>query len=460
MKMARIPRAGLFCLALSFLLIAAAHGQGDPYEAAMWDKAIQLPPGGYRAARPISLGGTFDIVTQPWTTIDDAAFVATTRGQHWRLNGTVMSRVSLTGQLSVKLDATNSVFENCSMTKNDGWWVDMWSTRWRFHNCIFAGSFMGHDLGVTDYSVHADHCTFYNVNLPVIGVKHDPGAYLRGPNMGFTNCLFVGCDVPESFLASTVNCVFENCHFITKRDKWPDPTTALNVTAYISGEGDLPDSFTNGPLSVQFAEAPLNADAGSTLPHSIDSDVVTLDQYSPPTDYVNLGSIDKRSSQLTPTAANTGDLPPAAAPNPANPANPGAAQPEIQSLDAVVANMPSNFNLILDSQPDQDGIKQANQWLRSNFWGRAAELPVQYAIGGPMDGAGFRVTGADRQLNCCGATLTAHVVCLFPAQSAHTPSQMQRGDQMSVGGAIQSVQILGNSDGLSLVLVIGNARLQ
>lgn len=52
-------------------------------------------------------------------------------------------------------------------------------------------------------------------------MKEDRAGYLQKENMGLLKCRFVRCEVPETFLAATVDCIFENCQFSGKRHDWP-----------------------------------------------------------------------------------------------------------------------------------------------------------------------------------------------------------------------------------------------
>jgi hypothetical protein len=94
--------------------------------------------------------------------------------------------------------------------------------------------------------------------------------------MGFEKCRFVQCEVPETFLAGTVNCVFEGCQFQGKRHVWPKETSPIKVTAYYTSQGAAPKSFINGPLTVEFLPATKEIEAGSTLKHTYSGGHVSL----------------------------------------------------------------------------------------------------------------------------------------------------------------------------------------
>jgi hypothetical protein len=299
MTKVRIYCVGLFSGIMSLSIAETALGQGNPYDATTWNSTIKIPPGGYRSAKPINLTGTIDITTMPWSTVEEVAFNGTANDQHWHYDGTILKRVTISGQLGVSLEAKDSVFEGCEMSKTGGWFVDMWGSHWNFDNCIFTEKFMGgKDLSETDYQIHANRCTFYDVKLPSIGLKGDPGGYLQTKNMGFVKCHFVRCVVPKTFLAATADCVFEDCQFSTKHQVWPDGMTPVKVNALCSGLSDPPDSYEDGPVSVQFAAAPQTIDAGSALEHTESGGEVILKNYTPPMEYANFGTVVKKSSEV------------------------------------------------------------------------------------------------------------------------------------------------------------------
>jgi hypothetical protein len=451
-KRALSPRALLLAGAVCLLTAANASAQDQqPYLARVWDSSITIPPGGYRAEKPIELDGKIDISTAPWTLIDNVTFNGAQKGQHWHLDGTIFQRVNLSGQLGVRMDAKDSVFEDCEMKKTGGWFVSMWGSHWNFDNCIFTEKFLTSDLSVQNYEVHATHCTFYGVKLPTITYSKDPGTYLQKKNLGFVGCRFVSCNVPESFLAATVDCVFEDCEFPSKRENWPKDMSSVEVNAMYSGLTDAPVSFLNGPLSVRFTEAPANVAAGSTLPHSQMAGAITLNNYSPPLEYVNFGTLPRNSSEIAPAGGDTSGLP-----------GSGSGAIDVHSFDDLVRGLPQNINLVVDGQPDIDAIDAANKWLNGRFAGHNAALETQFDSGAATDdsSATYRVVSADQSVLCGGSTLAGRAISLFPGATAGALSRLTRGDGMNVRGVIKSVEIQGRGGNLALVVTLGNASAQ
>lgn len=460
MKTTGFLRVGLFTGILSFLAAGPAPGQGAPSVARIWDSTIKIAPGAYRAAKPIELNGQIEITASPWTMIDGITFNGTKANQSWHLDGTIMRRVNLSGQLGISLEAKNSVFEDCGLSKTGGWFVDMWGSHWQFDNCIFTKKFMRADLPVGDYSVHAAYCTFYDIKLPTIGVKGDPGTYLQKDNMAFIKCLFSRCAVPESFLAATVDCVFEDCQFSSKRQEWPKEMSSIKVAATFTGLTEGPKSFLNGPLSARFTEAPLKPDAGTRLAHSKIGSGITLAGYNPPLQYANFGTSPKRSSEIMPSTANPTNVPFAKPAVPA--ARPPAGAVDVHSFQDLVRSLPPVFHLITDGQPNIDGIDAANKWLNDHFAGHKAALQTQYHAGTAINDSGdaYRVMGSDEAILYRGATLTAHSVSLFSAESAKLLPGLPHGAQVKIAGVIKNVEIQGVGHDLVLIVTIANASLQ
>jgi hypothetical protein len=299
--------AGVFCL----MAAVSARAQDGPWNAQIWDSDINLPMGGYRAAQPIELDGKINITMVPGTMIDNVVFHGAQAAQHYHLHGVIMNLVKLNGQLGVSMDAKTCVFQNCEMDKIGAWFVDMWGSHWKFDNCVFTEKLINDAFSVGNYSVYATDCTFYDVKLPTITFKNDPGIYLQKKNFAFVNCHFIRCDVPRSFIAATSGCEFEDCEFSSKKVEWPGQVTPLQVTAYYTGMGDAPQGFTDGPLTVSFSEAPANETFGSKLPHTEDQGEVKVNGYTPPQEFANFGSVQKRSSEIAPASALTSGAAPA-----------------------------------------------------------------------------------------------------------------------------------------------------
>jgi hypothetical protein len=75
--------------------------------------------------------------------------------QRWRIEGTFLRNVRISGKRGMSLNAADSVLEECDFWKDDAWYDFWWSTRWKFKNCIFTKKFIRGDLPPLDYSAHA-----------------------------------------------------------------------------------------------------------------------------------------------------------------------------------------------------------------------------------------------------------------------------------------------------------------
>ena len=276
------------------------------YQAADWDGEITLPPNLYRASRPIDLHGEFSVHTQPGTVLENISFQGRDKVQEWDFNGTRLQHVRIGGQLGFGAKATDCVFEDCECAKDSAWFVNYWSTHWTFDNCIVAKRFVPNTLWPVDFAVQATRCTYYGLKLPAVGLKDDPADYLQKEHLRFEKCRFIDCDVPVSFLAATVDCVFEHCRFGPKKQtKWPKEMSPVKVTAYYVGLDSELSSFTDGPVSVQFASVFKLADYGSTLQHTQSGGRITLASTPLNQHPILLGTILRKASELGGTPAAT-----------------------------------------------------------------------------------------------------------------------------------------------------------
>ena len=429
------------------------------FQAATWDKAITLPPFGYRSSRPVELDGNFTVTTQPGTLIDGVTFRGARDPQQWELRGTLMRRDNIAGQLGVSMHAADSVFEDCEMGKNSGWFVSWWGTHWKFENCIFTRRFLRTDLPPNDYSVHATHCTFYGAKLPTIGFKENPATYLQKQDMVFENCRFVDCDVPESFLAATVNCIFEHCHFAPKgQTKWPPETGPIQVKAFFAGLDEGPASFLDGPLGVQFAPAPKDLAAGSTLPHTQSGGRVTLATLHLNGEFVALGTVPKKASEIVDlTVSAPAPRTAASTPNPPAP----AAGAEVHGLDETLQAMPANINLFAGGQPDVAGVGAANAWLAKNCVGRpvAMRLTLDGTQAATEKEFAYQANGRTQGVLYHGDTVASHVVALFRLPAAAALGTVQRNADFNVRGVVRRAELAGRSNGLVYTLTVGDAQV-
>jgi hypothetical protein len=356
------------------------------------------------------------------------------------------------------------VLEDCDFAKDDNWYDFWWSTRWKFSNCIFTKKFVRGDLPPLDYSAHATGCTFYNVKLPWIGMKENPAGYLQKGDMGFVKCRFVQCEVPESFLAGTVDCVFEACQFQGKRHPWPKETTAIKVTAYYAGQGSPPKSFINGPLTVEFLPAPREMQFGSTLTHAFSSGRVTLQELPIPAQFTMIGTAQKSASEIpnaavgAPAKPTVGVAAPASMPAPA-PAVPGG-RADFHSIDEVIRTLPAGIELTKAGELHVAGVSASNEWLTRSAPGRAAavRLPVETLQATKDDGYAFRVTGRDQVISVRGTNVRARFIALFRAGPAAALTGASKGRDLAVRGVVQKAVLEGQGRALALTVTIGEAQ--
>lgn len=444
---------------------AAAPADTASYLAADWDKEITLPPGSYRAAKPIGLNGDFTVKTQANTLVEGVAFLTRGGVQHWQVEGTQFRRVRLTVKRDGSGHGIDSVFEDFDFNKDDNWYNFWWSTRWKFDNCLFTKKLLRADLPPLDYAVRASRCTFYGVKLPTVGLKENPANYLGKDDLGFEKCRFVDCDVPQTFLAATVDCVFEACRFEPKAKlAWPKETTAMQVHAYYDGTGGEPASFINGPLTVTFERAPRGREFGSSLPHSQSAGRVTLTNQRVSEAFVPLGTVPRKASEIVDVPAAGGTpVGPVSTPNPAGPAVPTvAAVGVVRGLEEMLRALPARLELRVGGQPSAPGIEAANVILAKSFVGHPVSMRITPtgAQATHAPGAAYQVTGRWQDVFYHDATIPACAVALFPAANAAALAKLPPKSEFSLAGIVSKAEIVVRGEAMSFVVSVAEARVQ
>ena len=248
---------------------------GAPWQNASWISDISLPAGTYDGtSRKVEIAKDQKVNVAPACLVQGGSFNSAS-GVVWTAQESVFWGNHFEDNMGAKFTATSCLFDSVVMNKTGGWFVDRWSTHWTFENCIFAGKFMQSELGITDYSVRANRCTFRNLTLPKLKYKKDPAEEAQSTDLQFSHCHFIRCEVPESFLASTVDCLFEECDFSGPRADWTKAGKPIAVTAYVAGPGEAPASYENGNLKVAFktSAAPEN---GSTVAYVFTNGYLSL----------------------------------------------------------------------------------------------------------------------------------------------------------------------------------------
>jgi hypothetical protein len=54
--------------------------------------------------------------------------------------------VEICGDLGLQFDAKDSAFDGCALHKTGAWFVDAFSTQWRFENCVDLARVYREDL--------------------------------------------------------------------------------------------------------------------------------------------------------------------------------------------------------------------------------------------------------------------------------------------------------------------------
>ena len=289
-----------------------------PWVLDKWTADLRLPPGSYEANdRTIEIAKDRKISIESGTMLAKARF-NNLGGANWEVAGSFFRDVQISGELGVKFAGKDTAFENVEMRKGGGWFQDRWSTRWRFENCVFGKKLMRPTLGITDYSVHAERCTFYDLELPVLKYKRDPSEEAQSEELRFANCRFVGCGVPESFLAATVDCVFQECLFSGTHEDWSKAKKPIAVTAYVDRADGPPASYENGNLKVTFKLGGPAA-SGASLSVTNSAGHLSAANFADTGAAIALGSVHSNPIPTTDSVKPPPEPPRASSPSPAGP---------------------------------------------------------------------------------------------------------------------------------------------
>lgn len=267
-----------------------------------WTDEVVLRTGNYRCSdKDVFLENNCRVVVKPGTLVEQAKFIGK-RGPKWNIETCLFRKVEVTGDLGFQFEAKDSVFDDCNLHRCGPWYVSKWSTRWRFDNCVITAQFLASPCYVENYSVQAIGCTFYDVALPEIADKRDLSIHVQSRELRFDRCRFIHCEMPESALATTVDCVFDDCRFVARnRPIWLKAEASVVVNAFIvPGKTKPPQSYTNGHLQVNFKLADAKQEAGSTLAVTRTGDALKYAAVSEAGPVLVLG---QAGARITPPAA-------------------------------------------------------------------------------------------------------------------------------------------------------------
>jgi hypothetical protein len=324
-------------------LAGAAVAPTDPavLQAQKWDIPIVVGPGGYRGEKKLKISKKVQQTIAPGAFLDGVKADGTNDAL-WSIDGAYLKECEFSGDLGSRFSAKDTAFEDCRFRKDGAWWVGWASTRWKFENCIITKSFVNGG-GLHDYAVYAKECTFVGVEMKKLGLKDDPSKYYGKDDNAFIRCRFIACEIPESVLALSVDCVFENCKFDLKQDKpgkgkdvWESASAPVKVNAYVAG-GTVPAPFIHGKLSVVFAQSGMKQVAGAKLPFTHAGGRILVPWTKQISKMHPVGSLDKAASEIPVFTAAVNDKP---APSPAPTPQPQPPKPVAQPVQEVSPMQP------------------------------------------------------------------------------------------------------------------------
>lgn len=236
---------------------------------------VDLDPGIYELTGRIMLGDDKEedqedrfghVTVSPGTTIKG--------GELFVNNGSVVAEESLFHEVDLNVDlggeltATDCVFDKGKLRKGGAWSVKYYSAKFTMENCLMNGCFP-EPMKPRAIGVKLTECT-------VVDAVLTPGEYYETPVEESEHewrmverCHFIGCEVPESFLLMTEDCVFEDCKFVEDIDD-VNPEKSARITLYFTDPAaNAPDGNDDVTFEVKSASE-MRKDFGSKIQFDFD----------------------------------------------------------------------------------------------------------------------------------------------------------------------------------------------
>ncbi|MHB1080165.1 MAG: protein kinase domain-containing protein [Prosthecobacter sp.] len=255
---------------------------------AEWTGKLTIPAGTYRPLRRIDIGAPGkkdpganydeqrgDVTSLPGMRIENVRFHL--REGSWQAAGGHFHDVKITADLGGSFEALDSLFQDCLFAKEGPWGTAFFSSKWKFTNCVFDGSFM-QLWRLNEVGVKLDSCTLLDLDLAPILFREDASTEVTKEWLSIQNCRFINCRVPESFALATRNCVFEKCTFAPAEEKLP-AKSPLNATIYVQDCTNQPQTGPGRTIEAKPA-AQLSTQPGAALPYVFKN--AQLDFQTPP----------------------------------------------------------------------------------------------------------------------------------------------------------------------------------
>ncbi|MDB6140198.1 MAG: serine/threonine protein kinase [Verrucomicrobiaceae bacterium] len=256
------------------------NGLPDDGEAITQD--LVLEPIEYQHRKNITIGRhdeddpkklhAVTVTSVPVTRVVDSSL--TIEKGMWKAEGTRFIRCGISLYLDGMMEAKNSIFEACAMGKKGSWVIPWYSAKWNLENCIVTRTFI-YGFKPGDIGLQARNCTFYGVTLAKIQYRANAAEEVKKDWLVIKNCRFVECQVPESVLIATQDCVFEHCIFGEPEPNIP-VKTPMTVRIYTTEPDAKPVVGSNCTLEVLDASK-VPSPAGTALRHRRRENVVDFD---------------------------------------------------------------------------------------------------------------------------------------------------------------------------------------
>ena len=146
-------------------------------------------------------------------------------------DGCLFDEATIDVELGGSVHFKNCYFKDCHFHKVGGWWVNWYSSKWTFENCVFDDYFFTR-WSTTDHGVKITNCTFNKIDLAKYDFREGPYSGESSKHTFLKDCRFVRCEVPVGAWVLTVDGVFDACKFIETNYNKP-PKNPIEIRAVL-----------------------------------------------------------------------------------------------------------------------------------------------------------------------------------------------------------------------------------
>ena len=155
----------------------------------------------------------------------------------------LFSGVDLNVDLHGELNAEECIFDGGKLRKGGAWSVKYYSAKFTLENCLLNKCFP-EPMKPRANGVKITECTVIEATISPAEYYETPVEESESEWRMVERCLFINCEIPESFLLMTSDCVFENCEFVKDIDDVA-PEKSASIRMYFRNSEVAPPAGNN-----------------------------------------------------------------------------------------------------------------------------------------------------------------------------------------------------------------------